>query len=148
MINFFVPIHNSVHCQLRILSHILPVIWMWYPWAVFPEQFTVKAHQALFGGVRRGWGRGGTIIPVYNWHTHSYHTQTMQKKRWKTPNLNGSPGLIAKIKVKCRKNTIDTISSNICNFRAQKPRKTTKLYSFSMITFFGFNRTTCRRKYW
>ena len=37
---------------------------------IFPEQFTVKAHPALFEG---GGGEPkieALYIPVYNWHTH------------------------------------------------------------------------------
>ena len=42
---------------------------------IIPEQFTVKAHPALFEG--EGEGEEGEpniealYIPVYNWHTHS-----------------------------------------------------------------------------
>ena len=38
-----------------------------------PEQFTVKAHPALF---EKGWAKKwGTVIPVYSWHTLSKHAQ-------------------------------------------------------------------------
>ena len=65
-----------------------------YPWAVYcegppsfirciPEQFTVKAHPALFEG--EGEGSEPKIealyIPVYNWHTHSKGTSIMFNKR-------------------------------------------------------------------
>ena len=39
---------------------------------IFPEQFTVKAHSALFEGDGKGWAKKwGTVIPVYSWHTLS-----------------------------------------------------------------------------
>ena len=40
---------------------------------LIPEQFTVKAHPALFEGEEgRGWAKKwGTVIPVYSWHTLS-----------------------------------------------------------------------------
>ena len=43
-----------------------------------PEQFTVKAHPALFEGEGEP-KKGGTIIPVYNRHTHSKHMQKHKK---------------------------------------------------------------------
>ena len=45
---------------------------------VIPEQFTVETHPiSVRWRRRRQWG--GTIIPVYSWHTHSKRTQNTQK---------------------------------------------------------------------
>ena len=43
-----------------------------------PEQFTVKAHPALFEG-RGGAKKWGTVIPVYSWHTLSKRAQNTPK---------------------------------------------------------------------
>ena len=45
---------------------------------VIPKQFTVETHPiSVRWKRRRQWG--GTIIPVYSWHTHSKRTQNTQK---------------------------------------------------------------------
>ena len=46
--------------------------------AIIPEEFTVKAHPALFEvegeGSAKNWG---TVIPVYSWNTLSKCTQNI-----------------------------------------------------------------------
>ena len=65
--------HANIYLQL-INPHSVPhITFLPKPccyWKTFiPEQFTVKAHPDLFDG--EGSQKGGTIIQVYNSHTHS-----------------------------------------------------------------------------
>ena len=50
-----------------------------------PEQFTVKAHPALFEGEGEGVSqKWGTVIPIYSWHTLSKRAQNTETAKAST----------------------------------------------------------------
>ena len=61
------------------------------PMHIILEQFTVKAHPALFEGRGGRVKKGGTIIPVYIWHTHS-KLEKSHKKALKHHNFEQTVG--------------------------------------------------------
>ena len=103
----------------------------------------MKAHPALFGGIRGG----EELLFQSTIDIHIQITHKNAKKSQKTPNFERIAGAQRKNESKMQKkyNGYDLIKR--LQLPSAKTTKNDRLYSFSMITFFGFNRTTCRRKY-
>ena len=113
-----------------------------YPWAVYCEGPPSFIWGKGEGGEPK---KGGTIIPVYKWHTHSNHQKDI-KIALKRPHIERSVGADRQ---KCKKmqkkyKAYDWIKSLL--LPRAKNKKNGNLYSFSAKTFSGLEKTASRLK--